>query len=176
MIQINMEGQKNIRDLGNTVTSDGRRIRRGKLIRSGRLSELTERDESFLLGSCRVRTVVDLRTVRECAERPDPQWPIVEHVRIPLLSDDQMGLSIFRSGRAAQEKVSVLDTLVNMTSGPAYTPKQYLTDIYRSFIKTKQAQNATRRFFQTVFSRKDGALLYHCNGGRTAPGSSPCFC
>ena len=170
MIQINMEGQKNIRDLGNTVTSDGRRIRRGKLIRSGRLSELTERDESFLLGSCRVRTVVDLRTVRECTERPDPQWPIVEHVRIPLLSDDQMGLSIFRSGRAAQEKVSVLDTLVNMTSGPAYTPKQYLTDIYRSFIKTKQAQNATRRFFQTVFSRKDGALLYHCNGGKDRTG------
>ena len=170
MIPINMEGQKNIRDLGNTITSDGLRVRRGKLIRSGRLSELSDKDVSFLLGSCRVRTVIDLRTMRECLERPDPRWAIVEHARIPLLSDDQMGLSIFRAGSAAKERVSVLDTLINMTSGPAYTPKQYLTDIYRSFITTKQAQNAVRRFFQIVFSRKDGALLYHCNGGKDRTG------
>lgn len=72
MIPIRIEKQKNIRDLGDTVTLDGRVIRRNKLIRSGRLSELSDADIMYLLGICRVRTVVDLRSAKESDERPDP--------------------------------------------------------------------------------------------------------
>ena len=60
MIPIILEKQKNIRDLGETVTLDGRRIKRNKLIRCGRLSDLSAADAAVLLGPCRVRTVVDL--------------------------------------------------------------------------------------------------------------------
>ena len=59
MTPIILEKQKNIRDLGDTVTLDGRTIKRNKLIRSGRLSELSAADATYLLGTCRVRTVVD---------------------------------------------------------------------------------------------------------------------
>ena len=55
MIPIILEKQKNIRDLGDTVTLDGRSIKRNKLIRSGRLSELSAADATYLLGICRVR-------------------------------------------------------------------------------------------------------------------------
>ena len=70
MIPIILEKQKNIRDLGETVTLDGRTIKRNKLIRSGRLSELSAADATYLLGTCRVRTVVDLRSAKESEERP----------------------------------------------------------------------------------------------------------
>ena len=153
MIPIILEKQKNIRDLGDTVTLDGRSIKRNKLIRSGRLSELSAADATYLLGTCRVRTVVDLRSAKESEERPDP---------------DQMGFGAFAG--TAQKKTSVLDTLINMTSGPAYTPRQYLQDIYRKFITTKQAQHATRRFFDLLLAQKTGALLYHCNGGKDRTG------
>ena len=73
MIPIILEKQKNIRDLGDTVTLDGRSIKRNKLIRSGRLSELSAADATYLLGTCRIRTVVDLRSAKESEERPDPQ-------------------------------------------------------------------------------------------------------
>ena len=168
MTPIVLEKQKNIRDLGGTVTLDGRTIKRNKLIRSGRLSELSAADATYLLGTCRVRTVVDLRSATESEERPDPQWGIAAYTRIPLLSDDQMGFGAFAG--TAQKKVSVLDTLINMTSGPAYTPQQYLQDIYRKFITTKQAQHATRRFFELLLTQETGALLYHCNGGKDRTG------
>ena len=40
MIAIDLEKQKNIRDLGGTETKNGKRIRKNKLIRSGRISGL----------------------------------------------------------------------------------------------------------------------------------------
>lgn len=173
MIPIILEKQKNIRDLGDTVTLDGHSIKRNKLIRSGRLSELSAADITYLLGICRVRAVVDLRSAKESEERPDPQWGIATYSRIPLLSDDQMGFGAFAG--PAQIKVSVLDELINMTSGPVYTPQQYLQDIYRKFITSKQAQNATRRFFELLLSQKAGALLYHCNGGKDRTGIITAF-
>jgi len=171
MIPIILEKQKNIRDLGDTVTRDGRRIKRNKLIRCGRLSELSPTDATVLLGTYRVRTVVDLRSSRESEERPDPQWGIVTYSRIPLLSDDQLGLD----AGTAKKEISVLDALINMTCSPYYTAQQYLQDVYTKFIKTKQAQNATRRFFELLLSRKDGALLYHCNGGKDRTGIITAF-
>ncbi|MBP5737306.1 MAG: tyrosine-protein phosphatase [Acidaminococcaceae bacterium] len=173
MIPINLEKQKNIRDLGDTVTRDGRSIKRNKLIRSGRLSELSETDVMYLLGVCRVRTVVDLRSAKESEERPDPPWGIAAYSRIPLLNDDQMGFGSFAG--SPQIKISVLDALINMTSGPVYTPQQYLQDIYRKFITSKQSQNATRRFFELLVSQKAGALLYHCNGGKDRTGIITAF-
>ena len=175
MIPIILEKQKNIRDLGETVTQDGRRIKERKLIRCGRLSDLSAADAAVLLGTYRVRTVVDLRSAKESEERPDPQWGIVDHSRIPLLSDDQMGLGAFSVAGAAQKKISVLDILINMTSGPSYTPQQYLQDIYRKFITSQQSQSATRRFFELLLSQKDGALLYHCNGGKDRTGIITAF-
>ena len=173
MIPIRLEKQKNIRDLGDTVTLDGRVIRRNKLIRSGRLSELSDADIMYLLGICRVRTVVDLRSAKESDERPDPPWGVAAYSRISLLSDDQMGFGSFAG--SPQIKISVLDALINMTSGPVYTPQQYLQDIYRKFITSKQAQNATRRFFELLLSMKGGALLYHCNGGKDRTGIITAF-
>ena len=173
MIPVNLERQKNIRDLGDTVTLDGRSIKRNKLIRSGRLSELSPADAAYLLGTCRVRTVVDLRSAKESEERPDPQWGIVFSSRIPLLSEDQMGLGAFAG--TGQKRISVLDALVDITGGPSYTPQQYLSDIYRKFITVKQSQSATRRFFELLLSQKEGALLYHCNGGKDRTGIITAF-
>ena len=173
MIPIRLEKQKNIRDLGDTITLDGRRIKRRKLIRCGRLSELSAEDAAVLLGTCRVRTIVDLRSKKESEERPDPQWGIVLYSCIPLLNEDQIGLGAFAG--LGQKKVSVLDALINITSEPSYTPQQYLKDIYRTFITAKQSQNATRRFFELLLSQKDGALLYHCNGGKDRTGIITAF-
>ena len=174
MIPINLEKQKNIRDLGDTETSEGRRIKRNKLIRSGRISGLSAADAALLLGPCRLRTVVDLRSARESEKRPEPQWGIVEFFRVPLLTDDQLGFTSFAAGSSPKD-FNVVDTLIGMTGGSSYTPKQYLMDMYRNFITTKQAQSATRRFFELLLSHKEGALLYHCNGGKDRTGIITAF-
>lgn len=68
-----LSGLKVFRDLGGTVTADGRRIRSGRIFRSGDLSALTPADLDRLraLG---IRLVCDLRSEFERSARPS-QWP-----------------------------------------------------------------------------------------------------
>ena len=119
-------------DLGDTATLDGRVIRRNKLIpAAARLSEAQRcRYIMYLLGICRIRTVVDLRSAKESDERPDPPGELLLIPVFPRLSDDQMGFGSFAGSPQIKIK-GILDALINMTSGPVYTPQQYLQDIYR---------------------------------------------
>jgi protein tyrosine/serine phosphatase len=63
----------NTRDLGGLEAADGRRVRRGALIRSDQLCRLSDRGRADLLAHG-VRTVIDLRTPTEAAKDPDPVW------------------------------------------------------------------------------------------------------
>ena len=93
MAYIELAGQKNTRDLGGITTMDGRRIRHRRLIRSGRISELTANDISVLLARYQLRTVVDFRAPKEISEFPDPRWGIVEHYELSVLSDTALGFN-----------------------------------------------------------------------------------
>jgi protein tyrosine/serine phosphatase len=64
---IDLDGADNARDLGGLPTSNGGRIRRHALIRSGTLQDLTRDAVSLLVHEIGVRTVIDLRLVEEAA-------------------------------------------------------------------------------------------------------------
>lgn len=64
-----LEGGRNFRDLGGYPTGDGRRVRWGRLFRSGSLARLTQRDWDHLVGRG-VRTICDLRTPAERTAEP----------------------------------------------------------------------------------------------------------
>ncbi len=64
---------RNIRDLGGMKSEDGRCIKRGKLIRSGHLVELTPEDEERLSRIADV--IVDFRTDKEREERANIEVP-----------------------------------------------------------------------------------------------------
>lgn len=61
----------NARDLGGLLAANGRRVRRGALVRSDALCKLNERGRAALMAHG-VRTVIDLRTPTEVAGGPDP--------------------------------------------------------------------------------------------------------
>ena len=63
----------NVRDLGGLVTADGRRVRRGALVRSDQLCRLSDGGRVALVAHG-VRTVIDLRTPAEAEKDPDPIW------------------------------------------------------------------------------------------------------
>lgn len=96
----------NARDLGGIATRDGRRVRRGALIRSDQLCRLDDRGRAAFLGYG-VRTVIDLRTPAEVAKDPDPPWHEhgVDYLLIPQ-QDEQLwreldGIAITRAERDA---------------------------------------------------------------------------
>lgn len=76
-----LEGGINFRDMGGYPVQDGRRIKWGKLYRSGSMARLTPADEAHLAG-LGFRCVVDFRSAREqehapnrwCAAAGVPYW------------------------------------------------------------------------------------------------------
>ena len=85
--RIALEGQPNFRDLGGYETADGRRVRWGRLYRSGELGELTEADVAYLTDVVGVRLVCDLRSPGEVAELADVALGDAGRVEIPIYDD-----------------------------------------------------------------------------------------
>src|SRR5512147_882933 len=68
-----LEGACNFRDFGGYATSSGRRVRWGRLYRSGAMHRFTPADRRRVAG-LGVRTVVDLRRPDERANQPNPDF------------------------------------------------------------------------------------------------------
>jgi protein-tyrosine phosphatase len=78
----------NVRDLGGLATIDGRRVRRGALVRSDQLCRLSDGGRADLVAHG-VRTVIDLRNPAEAQKDPDPTWHEhgVDYLLIPQQSE-----------------------------------------------------------------------------------------
>jgi hypothetical protein len=85
-----LQGVANFRDIGGLTTTDGHRVRAGRLFRSGSLQELTTEDVQVLRDSVGLRYVVDLRTAEEAVQQgrgllgADP----VCYLNVPLIDVD----------------------------------------------------------------------------------------
>ena len=92
---VRLEGGRNFRDLGGYATADGRRVRRGRLFRSGAPVGLTAADRTRLAG-LGLQRVIDLRSREERVREP-ADWPIavgaaVREFEYSLDPDDYLGL------------------------------------------------------------------------------------
>jgi len=99
----------NVRDLGGLETADGRRVRRGALVRSDQLCRLNDDGRGALVAHG-VRTVIDLRTPAEIAKDPDPIWDEhgVDYLHIPQ-QDEKLWRELdgFARTRAERDAASI---------------------------------------------------------------------
>lgn len=99
----------NVRDLGGLTTVDGRRVRRGALVRSDQLCRLNDDGRGALVAHG-VRTVIDLRTPAEIAKDPDPIWDEhgVDYLHIPQ-QDEELWRELdgFARTRAERDAASI---------------------------------------------------------------------
>jgi len=83
---IELEGAHNVRDLGGYPIADGRVIRHGRLFRADGLANLTDADLD-VFDALGVRTVIDLRSATELADRgrfPLERYPVAFH-HLPIV-------------------------------------------------------------------------------------------
>lgn len=73
-----LQGGRNFRDLGGYVTADGRRVKWGRIYRSGSMAELTLTDYDYL-SNLGIRVVCDLRTPGERHAEPN-KWQEIAKV------------------------------------------------------------------------------------------------
>ncbi|WP_329377135.1 tyrosine-protein phosphatase [Streptomyces sp. NBC_01351] len=156
-----LSGVRNFRDVGGLPTSDGRRVRPGRLFRSGHLAHATETDTEFL-GSLGLHTVFDFRNGADHAlEGPDVELPGVRNVNIPL-SDPADGREFWKMVRDGD-----LEQLRSILGGGKAAAR--MANSYRGIIKNRTAEHG--RVLHALAEDSVPALL-HCAAGKDRAGLS----
>lgn len=86
-IVLPLEKVRNPRDLGSYVGDHGRKVKMHRLLRTGKISDITNHDRQFLR-DYGLAKIIDLRSPSECHRTPDSKIPGVEHINISLATDD----------------------------------------------------------------------------------------
>lgn len=164
--RIPLEGVHNTRDLGGYLTEDGRRIRPRRLIRSGALYGLTEKDKRILTEEYDLRTVVDFRTETEREEKPDPALRGVTFIANPILEEAALGIT-----REEESDNSVAGMVLHRLKRDENAGIRYMESIYGNLITDRFSQKQYGNFFRLLLEQKEGAVLWHCTAGKDRVGT-----
>ena len=155
---LNIHHGFNFRDLGGYTTTDGRRIRNHRLVRSGKLDQLSDRDVHFL-SEYGVRHDVDFRSPDEQSQAPDRQLPAANYYSLPVFITDQTQVSKTWEEEQAEFSQDAQGGFKNMVQ------------TYRNLVLQKPAQDAYQRFFRVLLSSsQEHATLFHCTAGKDRTG------
>lgn len=156
-----LTGVLNFRDIGGLPTADGRRVRTGRLFRSGHLAGATGEDTAFL-GSLGLRTVFDFRNDSDIAlEGPDITLVGVRNLRVPL-SDATAGARFWGIVRGGS--VEELHALLGGGKAAAIMARSY-----RDLVLERAGEH--RRLLETLSEDSVPALM-HCAAGKDRAGTS----
>ena len=159
--RLQLTGAPNTRDLGGLITSDGKRIQRRRLLRSGALGQLTEKDVKTL-EAIPLRTVVDFRTEREISEKPDLPVPGAQQIHCPILPQ--------LTGVTRELGDDGIPAYFRMAMEIGFEAKTWMAGLYLPLVESEYSREHYRQFFQILLNHEDGALLYHCTIGKDRVG------
>lgn len=149
---------RNPRDLGGYVGFEGRKVKSHRLIRSGKISDLSETDKEFLV-DYGLKQIIDLRSPMEYEACPDDGIKGVEHLLMPLSDQDNTQGGKYDIQKAFQ----------------AYRKDQYagfkmMCNRYYDHVTRPHAQKTIHNILETLANTETGATLYHCSEGKDRTG------
>lgn len=147
----------NFRDLSGLIGADGRKVQGRRLLRSGNLAHLTEKDIWLLENVYQLRHVVDLRTKSEIESEPDVSVPGANYC----------SLDFFPTNEATKATGSA-DQLQAMRSKEE--TQRMMRGLYASFITDKGVQKKIKEILELLLNTQEGATLWHCFAGKDRAG------
>ncbi len=154
---LNFEGIHNFRDLGGYATSDGRRVRWGRLYRSGTLHGATDADLRALQ-QLRLAYLIDFRSDAEKTEEPHrlPDAPRFTLVEIPIMDEGNRAL--------------VSEVMERVQSGDfsGFDPDAFMLTANRQFASQFTPQFS--RFLHRVLSAQGAPVAWNCSAGKDRTG------
>ncbi len=157
---------QNARDLGGYKTIDGRTVKTGLLIRSGRLSNASKEDIHILKDLYHLNAVVDFRIIRERIDSPDVKIDGVTYYTLPLVDDKSpMVGGVHKRSANNQNPLSYFIDVIKQGHGKS--------DMYVKLFKSERFQKGMTSFFQILLN-SDGehSILWHCAAGKDRAGSA----
>lgn len=169
--RIPLEGTINTRDLGGYPASDGRHIKYKRLIRTDRLSSLTEKDIAFLVQNYQPKYDIDLRRKGEIKIHPDKPIPGCVYINDPVSEEMDK-----RGKEHPHPNYETNDIDINglihylYTISPNGDSRTAMENSYRRYIESDFSQKAIAKFFRILIQNKEGSILYHCSDGKDRAG------
>lgn len=161
---INLKGVSNARQIGGYYTSSGKKIKQDVLLRSGALSKATEEDIISLKDKYKLKKIIDLRTTAEISKAPDCKVDGAESVHIKVMSEDANDKNNAVTGIYIQSK-DPSESLLQM-----YRQGVLNENMYSNMLKSEDAINGFKSFFDELIKNEDGSVLWHCTGGKDRAG------
>ncbi|MCL2397059.1 MAG: tyrosine-protein phosphatase [Defluviitaleaceae bacterium] len=145
----------NFRDLGGHTTTCGKKLRMGRLLRSGVPTELTTEDIARLKNHG-LAQIIDLRRPWETEITPTDAVDSVVYLNIDVMADNH--------SRRALGPNEWLDGLV-----PHRMDDEMLA-FYHGYITLSSAIKGYRDFVRACLANETGAILFHCAHGKDRTG------
>lgn len=162
---LNLNSVKNARELGGIPLSGGRMVRKGLLIRAGRLSDLSPEDRIALSQQWKLTEIIDLRNSAEIAEHPNQPIPGVTTHVVPIFPNGEVGVTREDHG------MDMIDLCICVAgkyrNGGA---RRLLEGLYPKMVCDESCLKGIRHFFEILLEHRDGAVLWHCTSGKDRTG------
>lgn len=145
--KVSLQGAVNFRDIGGYKTREGKKVKWGKIYRSGEINKLTAED-IILLEKRNITTDIDFRGLDESKKAPDVIWKERKYIRC---------------GAGSEAVQNWMQAMKNIQNGDS------LMISYYAKIDSLGLRYAT--LFQQLLTQKENeALVYHCTAGKDRTG------
>lgn len=158
---IGLEGVANARQLGGYISADGKKVKENLLLRTGKLTDATQADLAKLTDTYHVTKIIDFRTSFEKEEAPDPEVAGAENLWISILEEEGDTSNLAATVSSSADPVQMLID---------YAKSGKVETMYTDIVVNEHSQAGYTQFFDELLNQEDGAILWHCTGGKDRAG------
>jgi protein-tyrosine phosphatase len=163
--QIGITSIHNARQLGGYRIGN-KHIKDGLLLRTARLSGLSEEDSTLLADRYRVQCIYDFRGQEESMTAPDVIPGDSRYMNLSISLDEGGDRSAFK----ADSEAEMIGMLLKYADNPMI--QDLCAHMYDKILFEESSQEVYRRFFADLVTvnPEDGAVLWHCTQGKDRAG------
>ena len=163
--QIGITSIHNARQLGGYRIGN-KQIKDGLLLRTARLSGLSEEDSTLLADRYRVQCIYDFRGQEESMTAPDVIPGDSRYMNLSISLDEGGDRSAFK----ADSEAEMIGMLLKYADNPII--QDLCAHMYDKILFEESSQEVYRRFFADLVTvnPEEGAVLWHCTQGKDRAG------
>jgi len=159
----------NARELGGYTAADGRKVKKGTLLRTAALGDASEADIKKLRDDYHLGTVLDFRMSREVESKPDPEIEGVKNLNLRIIDEDALAEKAASLTEKDLEGIDVNDPIGKLRL--AVKLGMIGDQMYVNFLSTQAGKDNYKKMFEELLALPDGkSLLFHCTQGKDRTG------
>lgn len=153
---LNIQNGQNFRDLGGYQAIDCHYTKWHRLVRSGSLANLNQKDLT-ILEKIPITLDLDFRAPEEVHRSQDHVPTTAQYHHLPVFTSDETD--------ASHSDQEIADRMAQPGNG-----YRHMLDVYRRMVTVPTAKNAYQQMFQLLMENDHGATLFHCTAGKDRTG------